>query len=543
MKATPGASSAIADPPATPTDFLPGPSPLGWPAPYAEADSNPWIGQLLVGLPLAVAVLDAEGRILAGNEALGATVNAKAWRGLDPVSLVIEEDRALFAESIRQVIKGGVARAEARIALLARPNEKVLAHIACVPPGLGVSAMLALPDVREQLRLEAQVRAATRMQAVGQLAGGIAHDFNNILTAVLALSDQIAERNRPGTPDGDAAAQIGINGRRAAALVAQLLAFARRQPQRPQLLDLTDLLRGLEPLLRQLVGKRARMSLSDRRLPAMVRADPGQIEQVIVNLVVNARDAIAATGSGKGQLDVLLSMVPAHEVPALGQPIMPVVDHVALEVHDTGTGIPADIAGKIFEPFFTTKKMGEGTGLGLSTVYGIVKQSSGFIFAKPRPGGGTVFSVYLPAVARPTEPPPPPPAAPAEKPMLSGLRLLICEDEDAIREILMRGMRRHGLFVEAVCDADLALAALASGTRFDALLTDVMMPGVDGVELARRAQAEHPALAVLLMSGFAEPPLHEAAATAGIGFIAKPFTFDELLAGLADAVEQARPKF
>jgi two-component system cell cycle sensor histidine kinase/response regulator CckA len=538
MKEIPGPSSGIAErTPERTADpaFLPGPSPLGWPAPYAQGASNPWVGQLLVGLPLAVAVLDDKGRIIAGNEALAVTIGHGDWQGLDPVDIVVAEDAAALADCVQQVVSGALGRCEVRVSLRARPSEKLAVHVASVPPGLGIAAVLGLPDVREQLRLEAQVRAATRMQAVGQLAGGIAHDFNNILTAVLALSDQIAERHPPGTPDGDAAVQIGLNGRRAARLVAQLLAFARRQPQRAQLLDLTDLLAGLEPLLRQLVGKGVNLKLTDARLPALVRADPGQLEQVIVNLAVNARDAMA----GRGALDIDLALVKARDIPALGQPIMPALDHIALEVRDTGSGIPPEIVGKIFEPFFTTKKMGEGTGLGLSTVYGIVKQSNGFIFAHPRPEGGTCFSIYLPAVERPEQAAPPSPATPkAKAPGRQGLRLLICEDEDAIRDILARGLRRHGLVVEAVADAESALAALADGAAFDVLLSDVMMPGIDGVELARRARASHPALPILLMSGFAEPPLHKAAETAAIRFIAKPFTLDELRTALTDAMDK-----
>ena len=536
MTEIPGPSSVTAD-----TAFLPGPSPAGWPAPYAESGSNPWIGEFLVGLPLAVAVLDENGLILSGNDALAATAGSGARRGVDPAGLVVDEDAALLRDGILKVIRGEAARFEVRVALRSRPEEKQLVSIAQVPPGLGVSALLALPDVREQLRLEAQVQAATRMQAVGQLAGGIAHDFNNILTAVLALSDQILERHPLGSIDHEAAAQIGLNGRRAAALVAQLLAFARRQPQRAQVLDLTEILAGLAPLLRQLAGKGVRMKISDQPLAAAVCADPGQIEQVIVNLVVNARDAM----SGKGDIDIRLSLVSAPNVAALGHRIMPDIDHVAIEVQDNGTGIPPEIAGKIFEPFFTTKKLGEGTGLGLSTVYGIVKQSGGFIFVRPVPEGGSLFSIYLPAVSRsgivsaPSRAMAPAVrAGQAPQESLAGLQLLLVEDEPAIRHILARGLRRHGLSVRPVADADLALSALGSADAFDILLSDVMMPGIDGVELASRARAAHPSLAILLMSGFAEPPLHRAAEMAGISFIAKPFTLEELLTSLADAVAQ-----
>ena len=501
---------------------------------------------MLGGLPLAVAVLDDAGLILAGNDALFATIGADARRGVNPATFAIPEDAPLLAEAIHKVIQGETARQEVRVALRVRPENKQMVSIAQVPSGLGVSALLALPDVREQLRLEAQVQAATRMQAVGQLAGGIAHDFNNILTAVLALSDQILERNAIGSADHEAAVQIGVNGRRAAALVAQLLAFARRQPQRAQLLDLTELLAGLEPLLRQLVGKGIRLTLADQYLPVSVRADPGQIEQVIVNLAVNARDAMA----GKGDLDITLALLSPAQVAALGHTIMPAIEHVAIEVRDNGSGIPPDIAGKIFEPFFTTKKLGEGTGLGLSTVYGIIKQSGGFIFARPGSAGGTVFSIYLPAVPRsisarqaakdaPLSTLDRPAAADPAPPALADLRLLLVEDEPAIRQILARGLRRHGLIVRPVADAELALAALGSGESFDVLLSDVMMPGIDGVELASRARSAHPSLAVLLMSGFADLPLHQAAETAGIGFIAKPFALHELLVSLGEAVNAA----
>lgn len=515
------------------------------PGPSSPGVTSPWIGGFLVGLPLAVAALDETGMILAGNDALIATAGPEACSGADPCTLVLEEDAGLLSEAIRKVTQGMEMRQEVQVALRTRPEARQLVSIARVPPGLGVSALLAMPDVREQLRLEAQVRAATRMQAVGQLAGGIAHDFNNILTAVLALSDQIMERHTPGSADHEAAAQIGVNGRRAAALVAQLLAFARRQPQRAQLLDLAELLAGLAPLLRQLVGRGVRLQISDEKLPVAVRADPGQIEQVIVNLVVNARDAM----DGKGDLDITLARLRATEVAALGHRIMPAIDHVAIDVRDSGSGIPPEIAGKIFEPFFTTKKLGEGTGLGLSTVYGIVKQSGGFIFNRPAPGRGTVFSVYLPAVALDAgqamvaTPPSAPSAGPEDVALaLAGLRILLVEDEPGIRQILTRGLRRHGLSVRPVTDAEMALAALESGEAFDALLSDVMMPGLDGVELARRARAAQPALAVLLMSGFAEPPLHRAAETAGIGFIAKPFALDELVASLGMAIQAAAGK-
>lgn len=263
---------------------------------------------------------------------------------------------------------------------------------------------------------------------------------------------------------------------------------------------------------------------------------------MIVNLAVNARDAMAKQGTAQGRLQIRLSEVKARKVAALGHPIIPAMDHVSIEVEDSGSGISPAIAGKIFEPFFTTKKLGEGTGLGLSTVYGIIKQSGGFIFARPARERGTIFSIYLPAhplvktrqlqsnsaalVAVSS-------ADPKTAPVSN--RLLLVEDEDAVRDVLARGLSRNGIAVHAVADANAALAVLVDNPEIDSLLSDVMMPGIDGVELASRARALRPDLAVLLMSGFAEAPLHKAAETAGIGFIAKPFALAELMMALEAA--------
>jgi two-component system cell cycle sensor histidine kinase/response regulator CckA len=525
--------------------YLPGAIPAGWPAPYAEAQLNPWVNELMKGLPLAIAVLDFEGRISGGNDALLATVGPDAAIGTDPLTLFAPADRSLVGTTIQKVITGEAGSCEISAALIARPDEKQLFTIAPVPPGLGVACMIALRDVREQRRLEAQVQAATRMQAVGQLAGGIAHDFNNILTAVIAFSEQIIERHTADDVDHKAAFEIRRNAQRAAALVAQLLAFARRQPQRAQLLDLPDLVHGLQPLLVQLIGRSVALEIIDKGFKGVVRADPGQIEQVIVNLAVNARDAMsgrdAVQAVAQGHLRISLGEVKARKVAALGHPIMPAIDHISIEVEDSGTGISPAIAGKIFEPFFTTKKLGEGTGLGLSTVYGIVKQSGGFIFARPAPKQGTIFSIYLPAHAPAAQSDKAVPAEAAQARQspeagLAGKQLLLVEDEAAVRDVLALGLGRKGLIVHAVADAEAALSILAENPSIDAVLSDVMMPGIDGVELATRARGMRPDMAVLLMSGFAEPPLHKAAEIAGIGFIAKPFSLSELMVALDEAL-------
>ncbi len=528
MRAIPGRSSATVEwPPVA------GAVTGGWPAPYAEGQPSPWIGQLLVRLPMAMALLSPSGRIMLTNEALRATAGPECGAGAMPAQLVIPEDADSFAQAVARVIDSREA-AEIRAALRNRPEQKQLITLTPIPPGFGIAALMAMPDIREQMRLEAQVAAATRMQAVGQLAGGVAHDFNNILTAVLALAEELLDRHPAPDPDHDSLFQIRHNGQRAAALVAQLLAFARQQPQRQQVLDPLPLILDLQPLLAQLAGPAIDLRIEGGPLDAVISADPGQIEQVIVNLAVNARDAMA----GNGMLRITLRDVPAALVSEQGHAIIPQMDHVAIDVSDTGSGIPPAIAGKIFEPFFTTKPMGKGTGLGLSTAYGIVKQNGGYIFANAaKQGRGTVFSIYLPAMPRsalpadgPAEPPPPRRVEPPP-----GLRVLLVEDDAAVRMILSRGLTAQGLAVTAAADAAAALEILHGGARFDVLVSDVMMPGIDGVELAAQARMLRPDLPIVLMSGFAEAPRHRAADAQKVGFLAKPFVLADLVIAITEA--------
>jgi len=505
--------------------------PKEWPAPYADGVANPWVGQLLMGLPMAIALISQVGTIVIGNEALRATVGDGYRPGTRPEWLVIADDADAVAEAVSVAIKGG-NRVEVRAALQDRPEEKQVISVIPVPSGMGISALLAMRDIREQLRLEGQVAAATRMQAVGQLAGGIAHDFNNILTAILGETEQLVERHPIGDPDHDDLIEIRRNGERAAALVEQLLAFARQQPRRQEVLDLCPLIEELRPLLVHLLGKGVELEIAGAPRTAAVLADPGQIEQVIVNLAVNARDAM----SGKGRLLIELRHIRAADIAQLGHRIMPASDHVAIEVTDNGSGIAPAIAGKIFEPFFTTKPMGQGTGLGLSTVYGIIKQSNGYIFAEPAADGpGTRFSIFLPAVPLPIAAPPPPVSLPPAATSIDGLRLLLVEDEPAVRTIVARGLMRFGPSVVTAADGAEALERLADGAAFDVLISDIMMPGIDGVKLARLARESAPGIAIVLMSGFAEAPLHRAADAQGVGFVSKPFAIGELVAAIAAA--------
>ena len=506
-----------------------------WPAPYAEGAASPGFAPLLSGIPMALALIDSSGRMFAGNEALAATAG-DAWRpGLRPQDMVVPDDAPLVARAVAEVVRGAPARTF-RAALISRPDEVQDIRILPFPPGLGAAGMIALRDIREQVRLERQVAAATRMQAVGQLAGGVAHDFNNLLTAVLALADQLLESHAAPGPDRDALFEIRRNGQRGAKLVGQLLAFARQQPQRRHLLCVRALIDDLQPLLVQLLGPAIELVIQSPPGKLVVKADPGQLEQVILNLAVNARDAM----DGNGRLVISIADIAGRDIPTLGHEIMPATDHVAIDVTDTGTGIPPHIMGKIFEPFFTTKPQGLGTGLGLSTVYGIVKQSDGYIFARPGPGGlGTTFSVYLPGRPRRGAAAEAPPPEPRRVSLPQGRRVLLVEDEPAVRTVFARGLERQGCIVTTAEDAMAALALLRQPDVFDVLVSDVMMPGIDGVELAIEAVRLRPGLGVVLISGYAEPPQHRAADAQGFRFLAKPFALAELTTAIAQVAAGA----
>ena len=479
---------------------------------------------MLDALPLGLAVLDLRGKCQQTNPAFTETVGFDCLQH-DILELAVPADRAELAAAISDILHLRHGQHDCRIRLAVRPDEAAVITVVRAPAGWNFGALLAVRDIREQVRLEAQVAQATKMQAVGQLAGGIAHDFNNILTALLGLTDALLGRHPPGAVDFDDLDQIRQNAERAAKLTGQLLAFARQQTLRPQILDIAAVIGGVAPLLRQLVGPGVELIVDNAT--GVVLADPGQLEQVLTNLAVNARDAM----HGVGRLTIAARRVDAADVAALGHKVMPAIDFVALTVTDTGTGIPAAIAGKIFEPFFTTKPAGQGTGLGLSTVYGIVKQTGGFIFAAPARDRGTCFAVYLPAT-RPLASPAIE-GATAPPPELRGTVLLV-EDERAVRLVVERALRRSGLEVKSATHGAAALDILA-GHSIDALVSDVVMPGIDGVELLAQVRAVRPALPVVLMSGYAEPPQRRALDAAGAIFLAKPFSAGELLAAVGAA--------
>ncbi|HSL21939.1 MAG TPA: ATP-binding protein [Vicinamibacterales bacterium] len=366
----------------------------------------------------------------------------------------------------------------------------------------------ALAALRER---EEQLRQAQKIEAIGRLAGGVAHDFNNVLTAIMGYTDLLLDEFRADDPRRQDLGEIKKAAERAAALTRQLLAFSRKQVLQPILLDLNAIVGGVDKLVRRVVGDEIQVVFELASELGRVLADPGQLEQVLINLAVNARDAMPEGGRLKiSTRDATIGEGDARRL----APLTPGA-YVALEVADNGQGIEADVLPHIFEPFFTTKAQGKGTGLGLATVYGIVKQSNGFIFVTSTPGAGSVFTLYLPRDG----------AAAAPRVEATSQRVvLLVEDEAAVRSLTAGILRRQQLTVLEAPDATAALQAAATQHRIDLLLTDIVMPGGNGNELAERLQGERPGLKVIYMSGFSDERVRRAAEEHGIPFIQKPFT-------------------
>jgi two-component system cell cycle sensor histidine kinase/response regulator CckA len=373
------------------------------------------------------------------------------------------------------------------------------------------------------------------MQAIGQLAGGVAHDFNNLLTAINGPGDLLLLRHEGGDPDHGDLIQIRQNANRAAALVRQLLAFSRKQTLRPKVLHLTETLSELSHLLNRLLGERVTLRIEHGQELGPVRVDERQFEQVIMNLVVNARDAMP----NGGEVRISTRNLRLRHDLERDQATVPAGDYVLVEVTDTGVGIPEDKLHKIFEPFYTTKKLGEGTGLGLSTVYGIVKQTGGFIFVASVVGRGSTFSVYLPR--HDEEPPAEGAAEPLPEPVRdltgNGVVLLV-EDEAPVRSFAARALRLRGYTVLEAGSGEEALEFIADpAQRIDLLVSDVVMPGIDGPTWVRQAREQRPGVKVIFVSGYAEDVFRsDGGAVEDAIFVPKPFSLNELTQKVKDAL-------
>lgn len=494
------------------------PVPTGAPALAALADFE--------NVPVPLAKFQPDGRLLMANAAARATLHLgdsaapmfhEVFEGLGrPVSDWLDDIVSERSPSRSEMLRARQVEGEVFLQVTLR---RIVEQ---GRPGV----LAVLQDATALKTLEAQFVQSQKMQAIGQLAGGVAHDFNNLLTAISGHCDLLLMRHDREDPEYADLVQIHQNANRAASLVNQLLAFSRKQTLKPERLELEDVLSDLAHLLNRLVGEKIRLQLTHAPGLGAIRADKRQLEQVLMNLVVNARDAMP----GGGIIRISTEDVTLMEPMARDRATVPAGDYAVIRVSDTGIGIPEDRLQKIFEPFFTTKKVGEGTGLGLSTAYGIVKQSGGFIFVDSTPGEGTVFQLYFPIHAGPSE------AAEdvSRKVILKqgeGVVLLV-EDEAPVRAFASRALRMRGYTVLEAENAEEALKALEDPSlSVDVFVTDVVMPGMDGPSWVRRALEDRPHVKVIFVSGYAEESLSEnQARIPNSVFLPKPFSLGDLTA-------------
>jgi two-component system cell cycle sensor histidine kinase/response regulator CckA len=478
--------------------------------------------------PFGAALLDGadvfSARIVEANAALGDITGGKATPGLVFGELVAEGSR----------LDAGLGSAEGR----AGPVEVRLAHDASRVGHLYLSRQggrltAYLVDVSEQKQIELQLAQAQKMQAIGQLAGGVAHDFNNLLTAIQLRLDELLQRHPLGDPSYEGLNEIRQTGVRAADLVRKLLAFSRKQTVQREVLELGELISEFEVLLRRLLREDVKLVTDYGRNLPLVRADKSQLETAVMNLAVNARDAVRAAGSG-GTVRIRTARVSHVEAASLGYAGLPVGDMALIEVSDDGPGIPSEVVGKIFDPFFTTKPVGEGTGLGLATVYGIVKQSDGWIHVESEPGQGATFRIFLPVHVPPLNAPAPveavKPARPAARDLSGVGRILFVEDEDAVRGVAARLLRARGYEVIEACDGEEALElCIEHAGTIDLLISDVIMPGMDGPTLLKKARPHLGDAPVMFISGYAEAEFSDLLeGEEGVSFLPKPIDIKTL---------------
>ena len=491
--------------------------------------------------PIGIALVDHETRLTEWNRTFTRLVGEDAGElAGQPVTSVLEENNpGLIENRLGAVIQG--AKIESPLELRIRGRRELIVSMFAQSldggPGEQPGLILQFIDQTEQRKLESQFARSHKMQAVGQLAGGIAHDFNNLLTAMIGFCDLLLLRHKPGDASFGDIMQIKQNANRAANLVRQLLAFSRQQTLQPKVLNITDALAELSNLLRRLIGENIELKMQHGRDLGLVKVDQGQLEQVIINMAVNARDAMP----GGGRLTIATGNVTLTEPIRRGTEDIPPGQYVSIDVRDTGVGIPPEIIDRIFDPFFSTKEVGSGTGLGLSTVYGIVRQTGGYISVDSTLGNGATFVIYLPRHIADVAPEPPAATREAVRDLTGVGRILLVEDEDPVRVFSARALRNKGYEVLEARSGDQALEHLAADERgIDLLVTDVVMPKMDGPTLIRRVREMRPNIDVICISGYAEDRFRQDIDdAAAIHFLAKPFSLKQLAAKVKDVMGAA----
>jgi len=480
--------------------------------------------------PIAVAVVSRKGEIKEYNQPFKIHPASKNVGVGDSIfTIVKKEDRDELKQLVKFAHDGKPASLPLDIMFNTQPERLGQIYSTSIARGEERYAILYLVDTTQEKSFERQFVQAQKMQAVGQLAGGVAHDFNNLLTAIIGFCDLLLVRHDAGDQSFSDIIQIKQNANRAANLVRQLLAFSRQQTLRPKVLMVTDILAEISNLIRRLIGENIDFKVVHGRDLMPVKVDQGQLEQVIINLAVNARDAMA----DGGKLEIRTSMIGPHHPLVQRYDVIVPDDYVLVEVADTGCGIPKDNLNKIFEPFFTTKEVGQGTGLGLATVYGIVKQTGGFVFVESDFGKGTNFLLFLRAYSKSdteeTE------AAEAEavslpaKDLTGKGTILVVEDEDPVRLFACRALTNKGYRVLEAASGEGALEILeAEGENIDLLISDVIMPSMDGPTLVKEARKSLPDLPVIFVSGYAVDVFRKNLEAEEFRFLPKPFTLNNL---------------
>ncbi len=486
-------------------------------------------------LPVPLLRVDTSGRILECNQLARQLLGISETEGGFLGDLVEGLGRAVSDWLSEAARTPGEMRTE--FVRAKRQSHDVFLQISLTPVQEGgeTSLVVILNDATRLKTLEAQFVQSQKMQAIGQLAGGVAHDFNNLLTAISGHCDLLLLRHNEGDPDYADLIQINQNANRAASLVGQLLAFSRKQTLKPEMVDIRETLDDLTHLLSRLVGEKIRLNVSHAPELAAIRADKRQLEQVIMNLVVNARDAMPEGGDVNIETRLETFAQPFEKDRA----VIPAGDYVVVSVSDQGVGIAPEKLQKIFEPFYTTKRTGEGTGLGLSMAYGIVKQTGGYIFADSVPGAGTTFTLYFPAAAGQSEEAGPERSAPPPPQQVrSGGVVLLVEDEAPVRAFASRALRMRGYTVLEAESAEEALRMLEDKSLdVDVFVTDVIMPGMDGPSWVAQALRDRPDVRVVFVSGYAEDSFSDQQARIPNSvFLPKPFSLSELAATVQEQI-------
>lgn len=491
--------------------------------------------------PMAIATVDKFGSLVRANSrfvTLRASLNFVDEQN-SVLSIVDGEYRQALAKAIHRASEGH-NDAPPVAALLSAETERWGEFFAIADDPVKSTVHLYVLDITERRRLEGQLNQAQKMEMVGQLAGGIAHDFNNVLSAIMMANDFLLNAHKPTDPEFQDIMQIKQNATRGASLVRQLLAFSRRQTLRPIVVGVGDALSDLSMLLRRLIGDNVRLEVVHGRDLWDVKVDVSQFEQVIVNLVVNARDAMPNGGT----LTLQTSNLTKPGSLDLAERGVTVGEYVRIDVIDTGAGIPPEIVTKIFEPFFSTKEIGKGTGLGLSTVYGIVKQSRGYIFVDSSVKTGAKFSVLLPR-SLPAEEAGPvsmfrmvPWHQAADAVDVETISLLLVEPDDGLRLLHGRALRARGYQVVEAADGVEALAVyLAHGNRFDVVVSEIALAEMDGPTLYREIRKRNPEQSFIFVSGYAEDTLEQRfPENEVIAFLPKPFGVAQLVVAITNEI-------